>query len=463
VYHIDAALTHTEVVEIPRASGIGAGKRLDFGLDEEAVFERVSAGDIDLVMLTSPNNPTGDCLTRSFVERLLAATDAVVLIDHAYIEFARPEYDVTSLLAEHANLALLRTFSKAYGLAGMRIGCLASSEQITRELCKVRQPYSVDALAALAALAALEDEDEAQARVRSIIAERERLAAELGPQGLGLPVAPSEANYLLFRVPEAHKVWQRLLEDHGILVRDLSSSPGLEDCLRVSIGTPAENDELIRALRFISLPKQPSKELSPMNTAARTAHIERQTNETSIVLTLGLDGSGTHEVSTGVPFFDHMLDAMGRHGLFDLRVEATGDLEVDAHHTVEDVGIVMGKAFSEALGEKRGITRFGQALIPMDEALVLAAVDISGRGQLHWEVELPIEFIGSFDTTLAKEFFVALASNAGLTLHVRKMAGENAHHIIEAAAKAVARALAEAVAIDPRVGGNVPSTKGGLA
>ncbi len=200
-----------------------------------------------------------------------------------------------------------------------------------------------------------------------------------------------------------------------------------------------------------------------MSTTKRTASLERQTNETNITLSLCLDGSGYHEVSTGVPFFDHMLDAMGRHGLFDLTVKAIGDLEVDAHHTVEDVGIVLGKALGEALGEKRGITRFGQAIIPMDEALVLAAVDISGRGQLHWDVELPIEFIGSFDTTLAKEFFIALASNAGLTLHVRKLAGENAHHIIEAAAKAVARALAEAVALDVRVGERVPSTKGGLA
>lgn len=200
-----------------------------------------------------------------------------------------------------------------------------------------------------------------------------------------------------------------------------------------------------------------------MSTTARTASLKRTTNETSIALTLNLDGSGTHDISTGVPFFDHMLDAMSRHGLMDLIIEASGDLDVDAHHTVEDVGIVFGQALSETLGQKRGITRFGQAIVPMDEALVLAALDISGRGQLHWEVELPIEFIGTFDSSLMKEFLIALASNAGLTLHVRKLAGENSHHIIEASAKAVARALAQAVALDPRVGQNVPSTKGGLA
>lgn len=194
---------------------------------------------------------------------------------------------------------------------------------------------------------------------------------------------------------------------------------------------------------------------------SRTARVERSTKESSVLVELELDGTGASTIDTGVPFFDHMLDAFGRHGLFDLRIQARGDLAVDAHHTVEDVGIVLGQAISEALGDKSGIRRFGDAEIPMDEALVQSAVDISGRGQLHYAVELPIEIIGTFDTTLAKEFLVALATNAGLTLHVRSIAGDNSHHIIEAGFKAVARALREAVAIDPRVSG-VPSTKGSL-
>ena len=193
----------------------------------------------------------------------------------------------------------------------------------------------------------------------------------------------------------------------------------------------------------------------------RSATITRETRETQITVTLDLDGGGKATVETGVPFFDHMLDAFGRHGLFDLSVAAKGDLEIDAHHTVEDVGIVLGQAVAQALADKRGITRYGDACIPMDEALVLAAVDISGRGALYYDVGLPIEIIGTFDTTLAKEFLTALATNAGITLHVRSLAGENAHHIVEAAFKAVARALAQAVALDARVSG-VPSTKGAL-
>lgn len=194
---------------------------------------------------------------------------------------------------------------------------------------------------------------------------------------------------------------------------------------------------------------------------ARTGYVKRTTRETDITLALDLDGGGDVRVLTGVPFFDHMLDALGRHGLFGLDVHAVGDLEVDAHHTVEDVGICLGRAFAEALGDKRGIRRYGSQFVPMDEALVLAAVDISGRGQLHYDLTLPIEIIGTFDTTLAREFMTAFAGNAGVTVHVVGFSGENAHHIIEAAFKALARALAEAVEIDPRVGG-IPSTKGAL-
>ena len=193
----------------------------------------------------------------------------------------------------------------------------------------------------------------------------------------------------------------------------------------------------------------------------RTAEVRRKTEETEITVSVDLDGSGSVEVGTGVPFFDHMLGALGRHASLDLTVRAEGDLQIDAHHTVEDVGIVLGQAVADALGDKAGIARFGDAEVPMDEALVQCALDISGRGQLHYAVDVPIEVVGSFDTTLAKEFMVAFATNAGMTAHLRGLAGENAHHIIEAAFKALARALREAVALDPRVGG-VPSTKGAL-
>lgn len=199
-----------------------------------------------------------------------------------------------------------------------------------------------------------------------------------------------------------------------------------------------------------------------MTESSRVAKVTRATKETDIALSLAIDGTGTTAIDTGVPFFDHMLDAFGRHGLFDLEVQAKGDIEVDAHHTVEDVGIVLGKAFAQAMGDKRGIVRFGSQLLPMDETLVLAAVDISGRGQLHWDVDVPLCTLGIFDTSLAKEFFIAFATNAQVTLHVRMMAGENAHHIVEACFKAVGRAMRYALELDSRAMDTLPSTKGAL-
>jgi imidazoleglycerol-phosphate dehydratase len=194
----------------------------------------------------------------------------------------------------------------------------------------------------------------------------------------------------------------------------------------------------------------------------RTATLTRKTSETDIALTLALDGTGTAEVATGIGFLDHMLTAFARHGLFDLSVQAKGDLHIDFHHTTEDVGIVLGQALATALGDKRGVRRFGQALVPMDEALAEVAVDLSGRPFIAWDVAFAQPKIGEMDTELFEEFFRALAMNGLLTLHVRRRAGQNAHHIAEACFKAVARALRMATEADPRAAGAIASTKGSL-
>jgi len=194
----------------------------------------------------------------------------------------------------------------------------------------------------------------------------------------------------------------------------------------------------------------------------RVATVTRTTTETDVTLTIDLDGSGAAEVDSGIGFLDHMLTALARHGLFDLTIRATGDLHIDCHHTTEDIGIVLGRAFAQAIGDKRGIRRFGQATVPMDEALTEAAVDISGRPFLGWDVSFARDRLGEMDTELFQEFFRAFATNALLTLHVANRAGGNAHHVAESCFKAVARALRMATEADPRAAGAIASTKGAL-
>ncbi|MEO0750265.1 MAG: imidazoleglycerol-phosphate dehydratase HisB [Pseudomonadota bacterium] len=194
----------------------------------------------------------------------------------------------------------------------------------------------------------------------------------------------------------------------------------------------------------------------------RTATITRKTAETDITVEINLDGSGQYDNATGVAFFDHMLDQLARHSLIDMTIRCTGDTHIDDHHSVEDVGIALGQALTQALGDKRGIRRYGACLLPMDDALVRAALDLSARPYLVWEMELPTAKIGTFDTELVREFFQALSTHGGITLHVTALNGINSHHIAEAAFKSVARALREAVEPDPRKADAIPSTKGAL-
>jgi imidazoleglycerol-phosphate dehydratase len=194
----------------------------------------------------------------------------------------------------------------------------------------------------------------------------------------------------------------------------------------------------------------------------RTSTITRSTAETEIIVTINLDGTGVYDNQTGVGFFDHMLDQLARHSLIDMTIRSKGDLHIDDHHTVEDTGIALGQALNLALGDKRGISRYGSCLLPMDDAQVRCALDLSARPYLIWNVDLPTQKIGNFDTELVREFFTAFATHGGITLHVDKLHGFNSHHITEAAFKSVARALRDAVEFDPRKSGDIPSTKGAL-
>ena len=194
----------------------------------------------------------------------------------------------------------------------------------------------------------------------------------------------------------------------------------------------------------------------------RKAEVSRKTGETDIRVSLILEGTGASAIDTGVGFLDHMLTLLARHGRFDLEVSCKGDTQVDDHHSVEDIGIALGKAFDQALADRKGVVRYGSTILPMDESLILSAVDLSGRGLLVYDLQIPAEKVGTFDTELTEEFFRALAHNAGATLHIRQLAGGNSHHIIEGTFKSVARSLRAAVRLDPECAGEIPSTKGVL-
>lgn len=239
VYENNARLTNTAVVNVPR--------RADYSIDEDAVVERASRGDVDYLIVTSPNNPTGELASEQFVARLLDATDALVMVDEAYFEFSRRT--VRPLLAQHKNLVILRTFSKAFSLAGVRMGYLLGDAEVVREFIKVRQPYSVDAVAQAIARAVFRNRAKFERGILRIIEERSRVFGELSAVP-GVTAYPSDANYILFKVADAGEVWKKLYAK-GVLVRDFSSAPFLENCLRVTVGSPKENDEFLAALREI--------------------------------------------------------------------------------------------------------------------------------------------------------------------------------------------------------------------
>jgi histidinol-phosphate aminotransferase len=247
VYAYDARLTLTGVIEIPRVPLLAAGSaRVVYKFPAEELLAAAGREDVAVIILASPNNPTGECVELGFVEQLLQATAAIVLVDQAYVEFADERFDASPLLARYPNLAILRTFSKAYALAGMRIGYLLAAPEVITELKKVRQPYSVNSFSARAAELALAAERYYQQQKSAIIVQRERLQAAFAARGIA--AAPSEANFILIHRARAHELWLRLYDKHGILLRDLSDSPGLADCLRVTVGTSEENDELLAAL-----------------------------------------------------------------------------------------------------------------------------------------------------------------------------------------------------------------------
>ncbi len=444
-----ASITGTDHLAGERDGGFAVGA------DElERVLDRRPA----IVFFCSPNNPTGNAECRSRVLDAVARVGewgGLVVVDEAYGQFC--SWTALDLVRPDRNLAVCRTFSKTWAMAGARLGYLVGPDWLVAELEKVVLPYHLDAVTQAAGLLALEHAEAMEARVARLVESRGDLQDQL--HQLDLDVWPSEANFILFRPRrrDAAAVWQGLV-DRSVLVRDCSSWPRLEGCLRVTIGSPKRTTGSSPHFEPCWNPPR-HREGVPMTRAASRS---RTTGETGIEINLDIDGVGETEVSTGLPFFDHMLDQLGRHGGFNLSVQASGDIEVDAHHTVEDTAILLGACLGEALGDKVGVRRFASNVVPLDEAAVEVVLDLSGRPFLFYDVEPPGQKIlgdPPFDPQLMEEFWRALATSAGLTLHIVMQRGQNTHHIIEASTKAVARALRDAVRIE---GFDVPSTKGVL-
>ncbi len=428
--------------------------RPDFSMDTEAML---SAADSKtrLMFICSPNNPTGNSFPVEQIEDILERFGGVVVLDEAYIDFSvRPS--LTSLVKRYPNLIVLQTLSKAWGMAGLRIGLAIADPAVIALMSKVKYPYNINVLAQKMALMKL-DEAAKDKAVAEIVGQRFRLEKELAkcPEVKG--IYSSDANFLLVRFENPDEVYERLLAG-GVIVRNRSKVSGCEGCLRVTVGTPAENDRLLRLLSSSVAELVEATTPGMEILGERHIRIVRNTKETKIALELDLDSiGGSGHISTGLPFFDHMLDQIPNHGGVALSINAKGDLQVDEHHTIEDVGIVFGEAINAALGSKLGMARYGFVL-PMDDCDAAVLMDFGGRIDFKWNAEFKREKVGDVPTEMFSHFFQSVCAGAKCNLHIWAE-GVNEHHKAEAIFKAFARALRMAVAKTP-FPYELPSSKG---
>jgi imidazoleglycerol-phosphate dehydratase len=411
------------------AAGIEGAEVVDAPLEPEAL------GGVDVVWVCNPANPTGGLVEPEAIADLARSLpDAIIAVDEAYYEYAGRS--VVPFVRAAPNLVALRSLSKAFGFAALRVGYAVAGQEVAAELERRRAPGPVSAPAARIAAAALRDP---VLDVESEIAERERMRDALLAAGFACP--PSFANFVYVPVENAPALADRL-EERGLVVRRYA------DAIRITPRLPAENDRLLAELGAAAEPS-----------ATRSALVVRTTAETALRVALALDGRRRSRIRTGVGFLDHLLSLLAFHGGFDLEVVAGGDVEVDEHHTVEDVLAALGVALREALGAREGLTRYGAATVPMDEARATAAVDLVRRPHAEIRLAFAGDRVGGLALTLLPHALERLAIEAGCTVHV-EAAGVDDHHVAEAAFKALGRALAEAFA--PAAKPGVGSTKGVL-
>ena len=441
MYRQSAILQAVEVREAPLTDG--------FALDADAVLARCD-DNTKLVFVCSPNNPTANLMDRDTLLDLCGALDgrALVVVDETYIEYAGVN-SIAEALEQHANLVVLRTLSKSHAAAGVRCGVAVARADVSELLARVLAPYPIPQPVVQAVMSIMAPANLARlaSRRQEIVARRDAFAEAARTISEVREVLPSDANYLLMLVDDADALCARAGEA-GFILRNQSHQPGLANAVRVSIGTDEEMEGLLGVLRG---------EPSPAPRDERIARHVRKTSETAISVEVNLDRRAPVRISTGVGFYDHMLDQIARHAGFSLQLECDGDLHIDPHHTVEDCAIALGVALRAALGDKRGIGRYGFCL-PMDESLVTVALDLSGRYYPDFKADFPADRVGDLPTDMIGHIFRSLAENLQANLHIA-VDGDNAHHMVEACFKGFARALRQAIRQD---GADLPSTKGVL-
>ena len=437
MYKVAADINNVQMRQVPLGEG--------FSLPVDTLLEACDA-NTKLMFVCSPNNPTGNAFPVDQILKLAEAFDGMLVVDEAYIDFSS-QPSLTGYLAEFPNLIVLQTLSKAYGMAALRLGLAFADQRTMAMFANVKYPYNVS-LASMEKAMSLLRRDVSQ-EVALLNSERVRLAEALADLPRVRKVWPSDANFLLVEVDDARGLYDELL-DAQVIVRDRSRVVGCEGCLRISVGTPQENDKVIAVIGGLKPESVVQK---------RAAKVVRKTRETEIEVCVDLDGAGTEGISTGLSFLDHMLDQIVHHAGVGLTVKAKGDLHVDEHHTMEDVAIVLGEALSKALGDKRGIERYGFVL-PMDESKAMVLMDLGGRIEFVWDVEFKRERVGDVPTEMFWHFFRSLGAAMNCNLHISAK-GENDHHVAEGIFKAFARALKMAVRKE-QFSYSLPSSKGVL-
>lgn len=433
--------------EIQGAGVIDAPLNPDFTWNSKLVLDTAkSAKNLKIVFLCTPNNPTGNSIEDDLVEQLCASLpDTMIVVDEAYAEFSdKPSY--VEKQGEYRNLVVTRTLSKLYGLAGVRGGVAIADPAVIDLMLKVLPPYPIARPVERAIMNALAPPAMSvhAARLTEWLSQRERMMTELAKSPYVKTLYQTDANFILIEIADEEGLLRELAK-RQVKIRDFRTK--ILGHMRISIGSPEENTIALEAFGIATSTQRPQ----------RIGEAHRRTKETDISIRVNLDDASNVAINTGNGFYDHMLEALAKHGKFGLVLSCDGDLEIDAHHTIEDCALALGSAMKQALGDKAGIGRFG-FVMPMDETQARVAIDLSGRPAMTFKGEFPSDHVGDFPAEMCPHVFESLAQTLGAAIQI-DVEGENTHHMIEASFKGVAKCLAQAFA---REGTAIPSTKGVL-